>query len=131
VYVSIASQEMSDNHLQNLLNKARENNEQLAITGMLLYRDGFFIQALEGEQKAIEDLYTIISQDKRHKDLILIYEQPIENRRFPDWTMGFHTLNDEDVEDIRGYTDFLKQPTPESFSQYANQVDVFLDKFRH
>jgi hypothetical protein len=49
VYVSIANQEMSDKHLEAMLKKARNKNEKSAITGMLLYRDGFFIQALEGE----------------------------------------------------------------------------------
>jgi hypothetical protein len=40
---------MSDKHLEAMLKKARNKNEKSAITGMLLYRDGFFIQALEGE----------------------------------------------------------------------------------
>ena len=46
VYVSLANQEMSESHLEDLLKKARIKNETLNITGMLLYRDGFFMQAL-------------------------------------------------------------------------------------
>ena len=76
VYVSLANQEMSDNHLQTMLQKAREKNERLSITGMLLYRDGFFMQALEGELADIESLYDTISKDPRHSDLILIYKKP-------------------------------------------------------
>ena len=41
---------------------------------MLLYRDGFFIQALEGELDAIENLYAIIAKYERYKDVILVYK---------------------------------------------------------
>jgi hypothetical protein len=122
---------MSDEDLQNLLNKARENNEKLAITGMLLYRDRFFIQALEGEKKVVENLYSIILKDERHQNVILIYERPIQQRRFPNWTMGFNKTDSTNTETIKGYTDFLKQPTPESFAQCADEVDMLLDQFKH
>jgi hypothetical protein len=122
---------MSDKDLQALLKKARASNEILGITGMLLYRDRFFIQALEGEQTVLENLYAIISKDERHQNVILIYEKPIQQRRFPNWTMGFNKTDSTDTETIKGYTDFLQQPTPESFSQYANEVDILLDEFKH
>jgi hypothetical protein len=131
VYVSIATEDMSDKDLQALLKKARASNEILGITGMLLYRDRFFIQALEGEQTVLENLYAIISTDERHRNVILIYEKPIQQRRFPNWTMGFNKTDSTDTETIKGYTDFLQQPTPESFSQYANEVDILLDEFKH
>ena len=44
VYVSLATEDMSDETLKKILNKARTKNEGLDITGMLLYRDGFFMQ---------------------------------------------------------------------------------------
>ncbi|MEL6406516.1 MAG: BLUF domain-containing protein, partial [Chloroflexota bacterium] len=56
VYVSYASHTMSESELVEILDTARENNQRLNVTGMLLYRDGFFIQALEGEQAVIEPL---------------------------------------------------------------------------
>ncbi|MDO9161349.1 MAG: BLUF domain-containing protein [Methylococcaceae bacterium] len=131
VYVSLANQEMSDNHLQAMLKKAREKNEKLSITGMLLYRDGFFMQALEGELNDIEDLFKTISQDPRHRDLLLIYKKPIQQRGFPDWTMGFNKISDESVEAIDGYTNFLKNPTPEFFNQKASEAEAVLDQFKH
>lgn len=130
VYVSIANQEMSDRHLQMLLKKAMGKNEKSAITGMLLYRDGFFIQALEGEQEAIENLFATIEKDDRHRDVILVYSSPIKQRDFPDWTMGFNRIDDNDTSIIKGYTDFLKQPTSALFSHYATEVDILLSRFK-
>lgn len=131
VYVSLANQEMSDEHLQSMLKKAREKNEKLNITGMLLYRDGFFMQALEGKLEDIENLYQVISQDQRHSGLILIYKKPIKERSFPDWTMGFNKIDDKSLVNIEGYTNFLKKPTPEFFIQRASEAESLLDQFKH
>lgn len=130
VYVSIANQEMSEKHLESLLKKARHNNEKTAITGMLLYRDGFFIQALEGELDPIENLYTTIAKDERHRDVILVYKNPVQHRRFSDWTMGFNRIEAESNHLIKGYTDFLQQQTPTFFVQYASEVDDLLNRFK-
>lgn len=131
VYVSLANQEMSDSHLQSMLKKAREKNERLIITGMLLYRDGFFMQALEGELKNIEDLFDTIAMDPRHRDVTLIYKKPIKKRGFPDWTMGFNKIDDESLEAIDGYTKFLQNPTPAFFIQRASEAEALLDQFKH
>lgn len=131
VYVSLANQEMSDSHLQSMLKKAREKNEGLSITGMLLYRDGFFMQALEGELKDIDDLFNTISKDPRHRDVLLIYKKPIQQRGFPDWTMGFNKIDDKNIDAINGYTDFLQNPTPEFFIQRASEAEALLDQFKH
>ncbi|NJO83577.1 MAG: BLUF domain-containing protein, partial [Blastochloris sp.] len=47
---------MTDDQLREILVKARDKNRRLNVTGMLLYRDRFFIQALEGEQEVVEPL---------------------------------------------------------------------------
>jgi hypothetical protein len=130
VYVSIANQEMSDKHLEAMLKKARNKNEKSAITGMLLYRDGFFIQALEGELDAIENLYVTIARDERHRDVILVYKNPIQQRRFSDWTMGFNRLEATDTDVIDGYTRFLQQPQSTFFIDYADEVEDLLNGFK-
>jgi len=130
VYASMSNQEMSDKNLESLLEKARDNNKKSGITGMLLYRDGFFMQALEGELESIEKLFATISKDVRHRNVILVYKDAIETGRFPDWTMGFNRLAADDTHVIKGYTDFLQQPTPDFFTQYATDVDIILDSFK-
>ncbi|MCX7097552.1 MAG: BLUF domain-containing protein [Methylococcales bacterium] len=131
VYVSLANQEMSDEHLKSMLKKAREKNARLEITGMLLYRDGFFMQALEGDPNDVEDLFNTIAKDVRHRDVLLVYNKPIKERGFPDWTMGFNKIDSKNLEAIEGYTDFLKTPIPEFFANRGNEAEALLDQFKH
>lgn len=134
VYISIASQEMDDESLKNLLNVARKNNESHGITGILLYREKFFIQALEGEQNALETLFEKIKVDNRHYNVLTIYQQPIEKREFPQWSMGFATANLAALKQIAGFSDFMLKPQLGKFGQLAlklgSEVNLILDKFR-
>ncbi|MFI3137272.1 MAG: BLUF domain-containing protein [Methylococcaceae bacterium] len=131
VYASISTQKFSDEQLLSLLKKARNNNERLEITGMLLYRDGFFMQALEGDLDDIEELFKVIENDTRHKDQIVIYKKSIKERGFAKWTMGFNKISEKNIETIKGYTQFLKKPTPEFFMKNASEAEALLDQFKH
>lgn len=93
MYVSHAKQIFTDTDLTELLIKARKNNSNLGITGMLIYRNGNFIQVLEGEEDAIKKLYGIIEADKRHDGAIVISEGEIPERQFANWAMDFRNYS--------------------------------------
>ena len=135
VYTSIANQKMSDDNLKDLLKKSRLKNETLNITGMLLYLDPFFIQILEGEEAIVNESFNIIKQDSRHHKVKIIYKKPIEERSFPNWTMGFNKISDENVEAVEGFSDFLQRPTSKFFSDSPSEIEKmleqFLDMFKH
>ncbi|MDD1606445.1 MAG: BLUF domain-containing protein [Methylococcaceae bacterium] len=131
VYVSIATRKMSDNDLQTLLEKARKKNEGSAITGMLLYRDGFFAQVLEGELKDIEDLFAIISRDERHRIVFLLYTKPIEKRNFANWTMGFNKSHNDNTEAIDEDPDIFERLPPDLFVLVASELDLLMNTFKH
>ncbi len=105
VYVSSATHLLSNQDPVRLLQQSREKNVRLGVSGMLLYKDGNFIQVLEGPEKNVRDLYLTISKDHRHKGLIVLLEEKIAERRFPDWSMGFRNLRDVNLEEVPGYTD--------------------------
>ena len=111
VYISTATGVMTDDDLKDILAASRRNNPAAGITGMLLYRDGLFIQTLEGEEDAVEKLYRKISRDPRHTEIMRLYYHPAKERRFGDWSMGFNKLEaDIDEAEMPGYTDFLESP---------------------
>jgi hypothetical protein len=67
----------------------RTRNEQLGLTGALIYTRTHFAQALEGEVEAIESIMASIRADTRHRNLSLVADEPVHARHFPDWTMAY------------------------------------------
>lgn len=131
VYTSVSSQELSDDDLKVLLQKAREKNEKLNITGMLLHMDPFFIQVLEGEEATVIDAYNRIKEDSRHHKVSLIYKKQINERCFSDWTMGFNKVSDEDIESLEGCFDFWEELTPKSRAGTSGEIERLLEMFKH
>lgn len=93
IYLSSATKFMSDFELNNLLEMARVNNKTKSITGLLLYIDGDFIQIIEGNDFEVNNLYSNIQFDKRHKNIICVSDEKITKRQFPDWSMGFNATS--------------------------------------
>ncbi|RLS77980.1 MAG: BLUF domain-containing protein [Planctomycetota bacterium] len=113
IYTSEAKNNFSPGELQNLLLTARRNNDRDAITGMLLYEDGTFLQVLEGENEVIESTYQRIAADKRHHKIMLIARFEIDHRSFHDWEMGFFDASGGKLLQLPGYSNFLSKKTVE------------------
>lgn len=127
-YVSVATRQMTSEDLMAILKSARENNNRLGITGMLLYRDGYFIQALEGERAVVDPLFEKIKLDDRHASVLMIFEDEIEERSYGNWSMGFKQLSSSLPEELEGYSDFLDNP-PSMLSEPA-RARMLMDAFR-
>lgn len=130
VYVSFATRPMSEQDLRDLLEECRTNNERLNVTGMLLYRNGFFIQALEGDEEVVEKLFAEIAKDPRHQDVLRVYKAPILVRSFPNWTMGFNHIGDHHHLEMEGYSDFLENPNAAYFTDHPSRAQMLLESFR-
>jgi hypothetical protein len=89
VYLSTAARDFSATDLDEILAASRRNNNALAITGLLIVKDHQFIQVLEGEAEAVQALFKRISEDPRHRDVSLVSWEYINERSFPQWSMGF------------------------------------------
>ena len=90
VYISSAKEEFSASDLKTLLESARTRNNALGVTGMLIFHDGMFLQALEGENRAVNEIFASIQDDPRHGDLTVVHRGPgPEQRVFGEWSMGF------------------------------------------
>ena len=72
-----------------ILEVSQRNNQAAGITGALLFNAGVFAQVLEGPLSAIEATFERIQQDERHSDVSLLALDPIAQRSFPNWAMGF------------------------------------------
>ncbi len=92
VYTSVAARPFTDDELDALLQQARARNAALGITGMLSYRDGSFVQFLEGPEPRLAELMADISADARHTDVRVLIDEPIAQRQFSSWTMGYRRM---------------------------------------
>ena len=107
VYVSSAVKDFNEEEIVEILRVARVKNQRQTITGMLLYKDGNFMQALEGPESTVGSLINTIEQDPRHRGVIVLAKRPLQGRQFPSWSMAFHNLNTLAPEDAAAYSPFL------------------------
>jgi hypothetical protein len=103
VYVSTSVKLMHENQLLDILHNSRLHNAALNISGVLLYSDGMFIQVLEGKDTVIDALYARIQADQRHKNIIKIIDEPIIEKSFGQWLMGFAVTDSKKTEKLLGY----------------------------
>ncbi|NKI32064.1 BLUF domain-containing protein [Croceivirga thetidis] len=90
IYRSLAKPEFGKSDIYQMLSAARTNNEDLGITGCLLYHNNQFLQLLEGDQNQVTKLYQKILNDSRHSHIVTINERILERPLFVDWSMAFH-----------------------------------------
>jgi hypothetical protein len=131
VYVSSAVTEFSPSQLVDLLKTSHGNNAALGITGMLLYKDGNFMQVLEGDEAVVRSLYAAIERDPRHRGALVLTQGPLAERQFEEWSMGFRDLNAPDVLSTPGYNEFLNTPlTGAEFSADPTRSQRLLTTFK-
>jgi len=111
IYCSQATYDLAPDELVGLLEVSRRNNEAAGLRGMLLYSSQSFLQVLEGDPAALATTYARIGGDDRHANLRLLLDAEVAAPLFPDWTMGFEHVDDEDLaDDLDGFTPATEYP---------------------
>jgi|TARA_B110000967_G_scaffold191241_1_gene216703 hypothetical protein len=138
VYVSRAAKPFSSDELSGLMKHSRTRNSADEITGLLVYRynddfkRGNFLQVLEGNEEALDDVWRRISGDPRHHTIIVLEEGESDARMFGDWSMGFRNVDAGDLAHITGFSelgsdafweDAKKQALPDALSTLRSFYD--------
>ena len=114
-----------------LLTQSRENNTLAGITGLLLYKEGKFLQVLEGDDLLVRKLISKIEKDPRHAEVEVLRWEILKERRFPAWSMGFQNLDNVDIQRTPGYSEFMNEPlTSADFKADPSRVWKLLRVFR-
>jgi hypothetical protein len=129
-YVSSATELLAMPALLDMLAVIRPRNEALGLSGLLLYSGGNIIQVLEGPEDAVESTFQAIVDDPRHKDVIVMLRDPIEQRAFPDWSMGFRDISRADVQRVEGLNAFFQEPLAAEFEDRAEPAFYLLQVFK-
>lgn len=109
IYVSTAFSELGAGDLERILESAVRRNTALNVTGMLLYADGSFMQVLEGEAAAVDEVFARVENDTRHTGIFLIERAPIDERSFDKWSMGFKRLDAREAAAHPAYAPFFER----------------------
>ena len=130
-YISTASKSFDSMELRDMLKSSNVRNKEAGITGMLLYKDGQFMQVLEGPEDAVKATFDRISRDLRHHGIIVLVKGAVKERRFPGWSMAFRDLNLPDHQDVPGYSEFLNMPlTGKEFEGNPSRCEKLLLLFK-
>jgi len=114
-----------------MLKEANERNAKSGVTGMLLYKDGQFMQVLEGPEEAVKATFRRIELDSRHHGIMVLVKGPAEDRRFPNWSMAFRDLNLPDHQEVSGFSEFLNMPlTGKEFGDDPSHYEKLLLTFK-
>ncbi len=92
VYTCKASKPLTQGDIQAILQVARQRNPEHGITGKLFYRNGYFLQLLEGEKAKVHALVEAIKRDPRQTNLKILDECEHE-QLFDNWSMDFQLLD--------------------------------------
>lgn len=130
-YTSVANHHMTHDELVKLLTNCRTKNADRAITGMLLYMEGCFFQVLEGSRATLEPLFDKIAKDERHHHVMKLIVEPIEERTFGTWTMGFQNVTPLELVSITGLTDFLDRGNAGFEGIESKRARQLIDAFRN
>ena len=98
---------------------------------MLLYKDGHFMQVLEGDEQNVLRVFADIRKDQRHKNVDTLRTEHIQHRNFPDWSMGFVNVDDLDTSSLPGFTRFLERDfRSEFFAEDSVESHAILSTFK-
>jgi hypothetical protein len=89
VYFSHASEDIAFSDIQNILQNSRAYNAAIDVTGLLIFRDGHFVQLLEGCEKDVKEVLGKILLDKRNHGLRVLAQFSTDERFFEDWSMAY------------------------------------------
>lgn len=85
---SVPSASFSAAGLEEIVARARRNNERHHISGMMLFTDAHFLGVLEGAEWDLANLWQKLGRDERHRDLQCIGDVLCGDRWFPKWMVS-------------------------------------------
>ena len=88
MYASRAARTFGAEELSAVLRQSTSNNPRQGVTGVLCFSGEIFLQVLEGGRSQVSALYNRIVQDPRHRDVVLLSYEEIDERSFAGWAMG-------------------------------------------
>ena len=124
---SIIPEDQLLEEVDQILRFACEENPKLGVTGILIYRKGWFCQFIESDSEDnLTNLYGKICGDTRHQNISTIFNQVGYERVFGNWSMIFKKI--EESED-NGFIERLKKYAQEEKVLDPKEIKAILRDF--
>ena len=118
IYVSEKT-DSSDASLAQIIDSSTKNNPETGVTGCLLSGSNSFLQLLEGPRQTIDRLYVTINADSRHKNVVMLTDEDIDQRLFASWSMKLAPFDDLEWSDAEfGSGNFLGITSEEALNVF-------------
>jgi hypothetical protein len=100
IYIGVAATEISEHDTAERLKETRKANRKNDVSGMMLYVEGCLLLLLEGKGHNVDAAFDEIAA--RRPGWRVLLREPIAEREFPDWVMGFEAVAYEEAAQLLG-----------------------------
>jgi hypothetical protein len=111
IYACACSAEVHEHEILTLLKQSRIANRKNDVSGMLLYPGECFLQLFEGEERMVDAVCSTLFRTKPRLRLTQLVREAISEREFPEWTMGFVTVDPKEAGQLLGDDDLFQSAT--------------------
>ena len=100
-YISRVADDLKNEDLTAIEVAAQRHNASAGITGVLVRIGDYFFQVLEGPADAVDDIYSRILIDPRHKDVVMVGKpERSDTRAFRSWFMRIQQSTERSSEHL-------------------------------
>ena len=126
-YVSSCKNNLTVKDLEHLFRVNKRNNTEHDVSGILIYNNGNFLQILEGDEDIVKSLFKKIKRDSRHRNLIALINNSIDERIFHDYDSGFiHFEDPKKRQELHNYIHWLKEAEINNVDKVIRIVENFI-----
>lgn len=87
-YVSLAVEGLTPADIEAIAERADARSAAAGVTGLLLHHGTYFYAILEGPRAKVIDRIEEIIVERNQRDLRILREEAVSQRRFENWTFG-------------------------------------------
>ena len=92
-YTSLARLDLTARDLVEIHQTAKRLNALDGLSGLLIFNGRRFLQIVEGDEAAVDDLVERLRRDDRHSAIEIRDARFVDARTFPDWSMELVQVN--------------------------------------
>ncbi|MFO8146652.1 MAG: BLUF domain-containing protein [Bacteroidota bacterium] len=108
-YVSTATRDLPQGEVVKILEETQIRNNKHGVNGLLIYSEGNFFEVIEGAEIKIKDLFKLIKEDGRHKNILMIFEKEVDKPFFEDKNANFISEDTQHRQmDVRNFLHYIK-----------------------